>query len=168
MKKLRLFFLMGMVLLFSSQFLFAQSKQEKKEQKEKEIKELLDRGHFTIDVDRALPMGGKALNLTSPYSLEIEGDSVMSYLPYFGRAYNIPYGGGEGLRFQGMISEYNLTYDKKGTAKIQFRTRTDEDNYTFNVQVYKNGSSTIQVTPVNRQAITFHGELAPEKSKEKN
>jgi len=161
MKKLRLFLLIGMVLFSGGQFLFAQSKQEKREQKEKEVKELIDKSRFTIDVDRALPMGGKSLNLTSPYSLELRGDSVISYLPYFGRAYSVPYGGGEGLRFTETVSDYSLSYDKKGTAKIQFRARTDEDNYTFNVEVFKNGSSVIRVAPVNRQSITYYGELSP-------
>lgn len=161
MKKLRLVLLLGMVFLSGSQFLFAQSKEEKKEQKEKEVKELIDKSRFTIEVDRALPMGGKSLNLTSSYSLEMRGDSVISHLPYFGRAYAVPYGGGEGLLFTEVITDYSLSYDKKGTAKIRFHARTEEDNYTFNVEVFKNGSSVIRVAPVNRQSITYYGELVP-------
>ena len=42
-------------------------------------------------------MKGGSKHLTSDYSLEIRNDSVYSYLPYFGVAYNVPYGGGKGL-----------------------------------------------------------------------
>ena len=61
------------------------------------VREIVDSGRIKIDVDRAVPMAGRSVNLTSPYSLEIHGDSILSYLPYFGRAYSAPYGGGEGL-----------------------------------------------------------------------
>lgn len=163
MKNVRLFWLLGIVLLLAGQSLYAQSKKEKREQKANDVKELIDSKRFTIDVNRAIPMGGRSLNLTSPYSLEMRGDSVISYLPYFGRAYSAPYGGGDGLRFEKSITDYQTSFNKKGTAQIQFRAQTDDDTYTFNVQVFSNGSATINVTPVNKQNITFYGELAPKK-----
>lgn len=163
MKNFRLFFFMGIVLFLGGQSLFAQSKKEKQEQKEKEIKELVDKKQFTIEVNRALPMRGQAVSLTSPYTLEMRGDSVISYLPYFGRAYSVPYGGGNGLRFERTATDYTCTYDKKGTARIKFAARTDDDTYRFNIQIYPNGSASINVTPTNRQNISYQGELAPKK-----
>lgn len=166
MRHIRLLFLLGIVLLTGGQSLYSQTKKEKKEQKEKEIKEMIDERRFTIDVDRALPMGGRTVNLTSPYSLEMRGDSAISYLPYFGRAYSLPYGGGDGLRFEESITDYQSTFNKKGTARIKFVARTKEDTFRFDVQVFSNGSSIINVTPTNRQQITYQGELAPKKKKE--
>lgn len=164
MKTLKSFIIIGLALLIGgAQPMFAQSKKEKREQKEKEVMELLSSGNFSIDVDRALPMGGKSVNLTSPYSLELRGDSAISHLPYFGRAYSVPYGGGDGLRFEEPLQDYTVTQNKKGTTQIKFEVRTREDNYTYNIDVFKNGSSTINVQPVNRQSITFHGNLAPKK-----
>lgn len=163
MKNVRLFWLLGIVLLLVGQSLCAQTKKDKSEKKVQEIKELIDNRRFTVDVNRAVPMRGRIINLTSPYSLEMRGDSVISYLPYFGRAYTAPYGGGEGLRFEKSITDYQASFNKKGTAQIKFRARTDDDAYTFNVQIFSNGSATINVSPVNKQHITFHGELAPTK-----
>lgn len=163
MRHIRLLFILGIVLLTGGQSLYSQTKKEKKEQKEKEIKEMIDERRFTIDVDRALPMGGRTVNLTSPYSLEMRGDSAISYLPYFGRAYSLPYGGGDGLRFEESITDYQSTFNKKGTARIKFVARTKEDTFRFDVQVFSNGSSIINVTPTNRQQITYQGELAPKK-----
>lgn len=163
MKNVKLFWLLGIVLVLAGQSLCAQTKKEKREQKAKEVKELIDSKRFTVDVNRAIPMGGRSLNLTSPYSLEMRGDSAISYLPYFGRAYSAPYGGGDGLRFEKSITDYQTSFNKKGTAQIQFRTRTDDDTYAFNVEVFPNGSATITVIPVNKQSITFYGELAPAK-----
>lgn len=112
---------------------------------------------------RALPMGGRTVHLTTPYSLEMRGDSAISYLPYFGRAYSLPYGGGDGMRFEESITDYQSTFDKKGTARIKFVARTKEDTFRFDVQVFSNGSAIISVTPTNRQNITYQGELAPKK-----
>ena len=82
MRLTRLVGFLGIVLFCAGQSLFAQSKQERKEQKEKVVREIVDSGCIKIDVDRAVPMAGRSVNLTSPYSLEIHGDSILSYLPY--------------------------------------------------------------------------------------
>lgn len=154
MRNIRLFFFVGIV-LFSGTILYSQSKKEREEQKAKEIKEMIENGRFTIEVDRALPMGGRTVHLTTPYSLEMRGDSAISYLPYFGRAYSLPYGGGDGMRFEESITDYQSTFDKKGTARIKFVARTKEDTFRFDVQVFSNGSAIISVTPTNRQNITY-------------
>ena len=104
-------------------------------------------------------MKGGSKHLTSDYSLEIRNDSVYSYLPYFGVAYNVPYGGGKGLNFSAPLSEYTSAYNKKGNAKITLEVRNEEDNYLYNITIYPNGSSNIQVTPTNRQSISFSGEM---------
>lgn len=170
MKRLSLVLMMGIALCVGGQSLFAavSYKKEKKEKKEQQqlVKDILFSGNFTIDVDRAIPMSGRSVNLTSPYSLELRNDSAFSHLPYFGRAYSVPYGGGEGMIFDEAITDYSISYNKKGTADIQFKARTDEDNYTFHVQVFSNGSASIRVTPVNRQSISYQGELDLEKKTE--
>ena len=148
MRLTRLVGFLGIVLFCAGQSLFAQSKQERKEQKERVVREIVDSGRIKIDVDRAVPMAGRSVNLTSPYSLEIHGDSILSYLPYFGRAYSAPYGGGEGLTFKEVATEKEQTSEKKGSSEIKFRVKTKEDVYMFLVEVYPNGSVTINVTPV--------------------
>lgn len=155
--------MMGIVSLIGGQSLFSQ---QKKDETTQVVKELIDGGSYTVDVIRALPMGGRSVNLTSSYSLEIKGDSVYSHLPYFGRAYSAPYGGGDGLHFEKPITDYTVSYDKKNKATIIFNSRSDDDNYRFNVQVFSNGSATIFVQPTNKQSITFHGDLRLEKAKE--
>jgi len=123
------------------------------------IKERIDHRKYTINVDRMLPMSGQSRQLTSNYSLTIKSDTVLSHLPYFGQAYSVPYGGGKGLIFEAPITVYTLSYDRKGMANISFQTRSEDDVYRFNVQIFNNGSSTIQITPNNRQSISFYGDL---------
>lgn len=159
MKRLQGVCMLGIGLLLGGQSLYAQTKAERKEAKEKAVKEEIDSGRFRIQVNRALPARGGAVNLTTLYSLELRGDSILSYLPYYGRAYSLPYGGGEGMNFEALVSDYELSYDKKKTARIEFKTRTKEDHYTFQLRIFPGGSATIDVTPVNKQGIQYQGDL---------
>lgn len=161
MKRLQGLCMLGIGLLLGGQSLYAQTKEERKETKEKAIKAQIDNQRFRIEVNRALPARGTAINLTTPYSLELRGDSIFSCLPYYGRAYSLPYGGGEGMNFEAFVSEYKLSYDKKKTARIAFKTRTKEDQYNFQLRIFPGGSATIDVTPVNKEGIQYQGDLVP-------
>ncbi|MCD8173718.1 MAG: DUF4251 domain-containing protein [Alistipes sp.] len=114
---------------------------------------------YTIDVNRAVPLGGRSINLTSPYTLEIKGDSVYSHLPYYGRAYSVPYGGGKGMIFSFTVSDYSATPGRKGETVVKFTTRTQEDRHQFTVTLWPNGSADINVLPTNRQAINYTGRM---------
>lgn len=119
---------------------------------------------YKIDFDRALPMAGPSLTLSYPYFISVIGDRVESFLPYFGRAWSIPYGGGEGLRFRAPISNYRETVKKNGRREIDFTATTDEDRYDFTLTVYPLGQSDLVVTAGRKQSISFSGEvdLTPE------
>ena len=162
MKKKKQIFMLLLALLVGLPTLSAQSKQEKKEQKKEAVKKLIASENYKIDVRTAMPMRGRSIPLTSPYSLEIRNDSVISYLPYFGRAYSIPYGGGDGLNFRAPLKEYDMKMDKKGNAVIEFVARNPEDRYEFIAKVYTNGEASINVNMQNRQSISFQGELEME------
>lgn len=143
----------------------AQSKKEKRKQKELIVKEIVESENYKIDVTTAYPRRGHMVPLTSPYSLEIRNDSVFSHLPYFGRAYSIPYGGGSGLMFKAPIEKYQMIYNKHGVAKAELTARSEEDKIKFYFTISPNGSSNIDATMQQRESIRFSGELAiPEKT----
>ncbi len=129
------------------------------------LRKAIENRELVVDVDRMLPMSGPSRSLTSSYSLEINGDKVNSNLPYFGRAYSVPYGGGDGLVFESTITDYQSSFDNKGKATIEFKTKTDEDQFIYRVEIFSNGSSSINVTSENRQSISFSGTASPKKAK---
>lgn len=159
MKTKKQILMLLLALLVGLPTLSAQTKKEKKEQKKEAVKKLIVSENYKIDVRTALPMRGRSIPLSSPYSLEIRNDSVISYLPYFGRAYSIPYGGGDGLNFRAPLKEYSMEMDKKGNAVIKFTARNPEDRYEYRAKVYSNGSASIDVNMTNRQSISFQGDL---------
>lgn len=159
MKTNRLFIDLCLIVLGGASPMMGQSKKEKQQKKEKAVSLAIEARKYKIDVNRATPMKGGSKYLTSPYSIEVRNDSLYSYLPYFGVAYNIPYGGGKGLNFKESISEYTTEHEKKGKTRITLKLRNDEDSYVYNITIYPNGTSDIQVTPTNKQAISFSGEM---------
>lgn len=163
MKNSRFLIGLGVAFLIGVQPFFAQSKSERAAKEKQAVSEILKSQQYTIEVDRVIPLSGRSRHLTTDYSLEIKGDSVISYLPYFGQAYSVPYGGGKGLIFEAPLTDYKLSFNRKDKAHIRFKSRTDEDTFTFSIEIFPNGSATINVTPVNRQSISYYGELVHER-----
>lgn len=149
-----------LVCLIGTALAAAQTKAERKALEREKIKTSIESRRFTIEIDRAVPQRGRTVHLTSPYRIRLAGDSIDSYLPYYGRAYHVPYDGGKGLIFEAPVSDYKLSFDKKGKASLSFKTQTDEDRFTFTLTVFDNGAASINVVPLNRQSITYYGRLA--------
>ena len=137
----------------------AQNREERKELKEQTVKEKIESENYRIDINTAYPRRGRMIPLTSIYSVTIRNDSVFSQLPYFGRAYSIPYGGGQGLMFNAPIDQYTMSMGKRGAAKINFTAKIPEDQFRFRITIYSNGSSSIDVDMQNRESISFSGDL---------
>ena len=160
MKTRRFLGIICLILCIGSVTVVAQSKQSKKQKKENAIKALVESGNYKIDVTMANPQRGKSIMLTSPYSLEVRNDSVISQLPFYGRAYSIPYGGGDGLMFKAPLNEYNVVYNtKKKRVEIKMKAKTSEDTFEYNFDIYYNGSSRINVNMQNRESISYSGEI---------
>lgn len=123
------------------------------------MKAQIESGTYTIDVRQAFPLRGRSVQLSSDYGLTIRGDSIYSYLPYFGRAYSVPYGGGQGLSFDAPVTDYKVQAGRKGVTIIIFNTRNPEDYYQFRINVSPNGMASVMVTPGQRQSISFSGNL---------
>lgn len=137
-------------------------RQSRKAQTEQAVAKALDARHYRIRVDHMTPLKGRSRALTTDYSLTVRNDSVFSYLPYAGEAYNVPYGGGKALNFDAPISTYEMKEGKRGSKEIKITTANEEDNYTYSLTVFPNGSAYIHVLPNRRQSISFNGKLDTE------
>ena len=120
---------------------------------------LYDR-HYKIDVDFMYPLRGSARSLTPDYYLEVRNDTLISHLPYFGEARNLPYGGGQGLNFTERINSYNEYQKKNDEFVIEMGVRNSEDIFVYTIDVYDNGKSSIDVRSRLRDPISFSGEMS--------
>ncbi|WP_231490995.1 DUF4251 domain-containing protein [Pedobacter sp. Leaf170] len=117
---------------------------------------------------RSLPgaMGGGTINLIgSQYDLRVTKDSVVAYLPFYGRAFNAPYNPSEGgIKFKSKDFNYKLTKNKKGSYTVNIRTNdVKQENYQLTLTVSQNGYGNLVVFSNNKQSINFQGVLAEPK-----
>ncbi len=129
-------------------------------EKKRKVLAALDAQDYKIEVQMMYPPRGIARNVTYGYSLEVRNDSLISYLPYFGRAYDVPYGGGKGLNFSARITSYQEYAGKKGQHKIEIGTENEEDKYLYYVEVFENGNATIDVMAQKRERISYSGVMS--------
>jgi Domain of unknown function (DUF4251) len=87
--------------------------------KDSTIKIIVENRQFVFHAQTALPSTGGSRQLTSAYDLKVLKDSLISYLPYFGRAYSTTYGATDGgLNFTSTKFDY-----KASTRKNQYEAK---------------------------------------------
>jgi len=138
-----------------------QTKAEKRAQKADEIDGLLTARNFVFRPQQALPSGWRSVQLDFFFDAEIKGDTIISYLPFYGVAYHAEYGGRNSpLSFTKPIENYKIEKDKKGYS-IGFEVKNEMDYMTFTFRISENGYASLTVTSVNRQPISYHGIIEP-------
>jgi hypothetical protein len=161
MNRKKLFFILTLFLVLVM-FGSCASSEERAAQKAdyaRKVKVSLDQRVFKISVNRMIPMSGSSRSVSYGYSVEVKNDSLFSNLPYFGKAYQVPYGGGKGLTFNAPISHYQESQKKNGARQIDIEVKNDEDTYSYQMTVYDNGSSSINVQGRQREGISYSGEV---------
>ena len=119
----------------------------------------LNNRDYKIAVDRMYPMRGSSRHVSYGYSVEVRNDTLISYLPYFGRAYNVPYGGGKGLNFTAPIGSYQEFMKRNGQRHIEIGVTNDEDTYFYTIEVFDNGNSSVDVRARQRERISYSGNV---------
>lgn len=121
------------------------------------ITRMTDERNIRFLAQIAHPLGGGSIHLTSEYTLDIAGDSIMAWLPYYGVAYTADYGGTDGgIKFSETANLIDVKKDRKGYT-IQMEVKAPNDLYRLNLQITTAGYATLNVSSHNRQSISFSG-----------
>lgn len=120
---------------------------------------------FVFKAQTVLPMTGMSRQLTSEYDVKFLGDSIVAYLPYFGRAYSAGYGEGGGIDFTSTKFDYKVKQRRKGGWDITIKPQDAKDVQQLNFTVSEDGYASLQVTGNNRQAISYNGYIVERKRK---
>jgi hypothetical protein len=129
---------------------------------EKPIEAAIAAKQYTFKARTVMPASGSTRPLNSDYDFTISHDSAISYLPYFGRAYQAPIGRTDnGLNFTSTDFSYTVKEGKKGGWMIQIRPKDAEDVQLVSINVSKAGYGTLHVNSRNRQAISYSGKIEP-------
>lgn len=135
------------------------AKQIKAQEKAASIKHKIDNQKYIFIAQYAQPLRGTQKYLTSEYDLHVKKDSVIAYLPYFGRAYmDVPYNStDEGIKFTSTKFDYKIVEKKKGGWSITIVLHDVRRTQKLLLDVFANGSATLQATSNSRDAISFQG-----------
>ncbi|MCW3114846.1 MAG: hypothetical protein JWR18_3242 [Segetibacter sp.] len=152
-------FLLSLVTLLFVQTANAQdSKKDKKEQKIAEIENLVQSKNFVFIAQNAQPLNGRNINLTSLYDVRLSADTVVTDLPYFGRAFVAPMNPSEGgIHFTSTQFTYTIDERKKGGWDITILPKDAKDVRQMFLTVSREGYATLRVSSNNRQNIGFSG-----------
>ncbi|MGI8951540.1 MAG: DUF4251 domain-containing protein [Chitinophagaceae bacterium] len=121
-------------------------------------KDMVTSKNYVFIAQTALPLSGPTRQLTSYYDLKISNDSLISNLPYFGRAYSAPINSSNaGLNFISTNFEYNVINRKKDGWDILINLKDQTDVRQLSFTIFENGRASLRITSNNRSAISFDG-----------
>jgi len=150
--------------LFATHLQAQDSLTNKKEKKIVSVKSQVENKDFVFEARYAIPLGGQMRYLTDYYSLKIVHDSLIVYLPYFGRAYTAPM---DPMNIAIDITSTNFEYTskplKKGGWDITIKPKDQPGVQVFNLSVYDNGKAYLNVTNTDRDPISYNGSLEEKK-----
>jgi hypothetical protein len=138
--------------------------QQHKKDKKAEIKNLIQAQNYVFKAQSAMPMAGVTRQLTSDFDLQVSKDSIVSNLPYYGRAYTAPLNPSEGpLNFTSTNFQYLISNNKKGGWNVTIIPKDLQDPRQLTLTIFDNGSASMLVNSYNRQAISFNGYITAKK-----
>ncbi|MEO6870206.1 MAG: DUF4251 domain-containing protein [Ginsengibacter sp.] len=161
-KKIRNFIAFSVLGLLVS-FLLVQCTSTKKIEKltSGDIKSMIDSSRFVFNADRVNPLRGRTRYLTSSYDVTVKKDSVESYLPYFGRAYQAPMDPSKGgIQFTSTNFSYVVnsgSKDDQWDVVIKPKDNSDVQEMRFNI--FSNGTASLNVISTHKDAISFTGNI---------
>ena len=143
-----------MFLVFAFCFITTQA-----QEKRNTIKSIIEAKEFVFKAQTALPASMATRQLSGDnYDLRLFGDSLVSYLPYFGRAYSAPPPGSTGgYNFTSTKFDFKIKERKKGGWDIIIKPGDVTDFREFSLVVSPDGNAILRALSNNRQMISYNG-----------
>lgn len=125
------------------------------------VADSVERRTLTIEVDYATPTRFAPRHLTSRYTVRIDGDTIVSALPFFGRAYraNLSNPQRGPLDFAAPIEAYECDRPRKDRQDLRLKTRNGMEVLTYRISIFDNGRASVDVVSTDRDAIGFTGQM---------
>jgi hypothetical protein len=138
---------------------------------------------FHVEATDAYPLGNSSVTITSRHGsttlggeghvslatnrgeLFIRDSVVTGHLPFFGRAYSLPYGEGGGFKMENarIVKESVKVVQKRKKQHVEFAfsVATGGDVLSIFIEAHANGACSIRVNSNNRASISYGGILSP-------
>ena len=137
------------------------SQQERAEQREKKrqaVAEAITTRRLHIDISMMNTMRYGTKSVTPDFFLELRGDTLCSYLPYMGQAFQASMMTPTvGLNFEEPVLRYTESRPKSNKTRLEMDVKTQEDTYHYLIDVYDTGEAQLRVSSMNRDPVSFDG-----------
>lgn len=141
-------------------------KEQRDIQKQKEIETLINSKKFDFEAQKVTPQGGRMIILDyNTYFLKFDTEKTTGDLPFFGRAYNVAYGGDGGIKFEGVPENIKIEKKKKSYI-VKATVKGKNDVYDLMFTVFSDGGGTLSINSNNRASISYDGEIKSPKRTE--
>ena len=151
---------MGLVALLMVGCATQQERAEQREKRRQAVAEAIATRRLHIDVSMMNTLHYGTKSVSPDFFLELRGDTLCSYLPYMGQAFQpsimTP---SIGLNFEEPILRYAESRPKPNKTRLEMDVKTQEDTYHYLIDVYDTGEVYLQVRPVNRDPVSFDGSV---------
>ena len=161
--------ILSVLMVFSGTFIYAQNygnkskkqlKAEKKAQQIKKIRDIVASKNFIFKAESVNPVNSGTKKLTSDFGIEVRNDSIFSYMPYYGNSYSRDYTSFKNspMGFMQPIESYRQIRRKSGYA-IDIKVKIEHDVIDLTFHISKTGITSVSASSINRQNITYTGEI---------
>lgn len=152
-----------LLILFTVTFFACKSSISAVERKQlaEKIENAAEMSDFNFKATYAYPTGYRSIYLSPNYYVKVSPDTLKVHLPYYGRAYTASINPNEGgYNFTSIDFEYQfIPGNKPGNWMVNILINDLNRRVEFNFDISENGSGRLSVNDVNRQEISFQGEI---------
>jgi hypothetical protein len=122
------------------------------------VKTMVDSGKFVFVAQTMVPSGGGSRTVDNSYDVKVSRNSVVTYLPYIGRAYTGIMPNETGVNFTSSSFDYKSKFRKK-RWEVNIKPKDSRTVQELQFTVFDNGTATLRLIPENKQSITYYGYL---------
>ncbi len=139
------------------------------QEKEKHLtKDLIESKNYVFSAESVNPQRGSVRYLSSGYDLVISRDTVVAFLPFFGRAYSAPISTGEaGIKFISTDFDYTVVKKKKNSWEIRIKPNDTPEVQELFLTIFNNYKASLRINSVRRESISYNGFIKEGKQRDK-
>lgn len=125
-----------------------------------DIEEMIKDHSFVFVAERMNPLRGRSRILTSSYDVRVNNDSLVSFLPYFGRAYSAPIDPTNvGTQFTSTNFTYQVNADKKNQWRVTLTPKDAPTIQELSFTIFDNGTTSLSINSTSKDQISYAGYL---------
>lgn len=122
------------------------------------VQQIVESKNYIFKAQTASSQRGRTRQLTPGYDFTVKTDSVIAYLPFYGRAYTAPVNSTDGgIKFTSTDFSYFIKKGKKNSWEISIRPKDATDVQEVFLSIYSSGTASLRVTNTSRDGMSYNG-----------